>query len=104
MRMGGKARLWVVALAFTTLLVFRGEGRCQSVVPGTYPLPVMPRTLEVFSQVPLSVPPFGFLRTAQCDDSGTMFFAVTSGPPRSGVTYLSISADGQKQIVYHPPD
>jgi len=62
----------------------------------------MTRTLEVFKQIPLTVSPFGYLRMAQCDDSGDMFFAAAA-PPRSGVTYLSISNDGQKQTVYEIP-
>lgn len=103
-----KRRLFcLIVVAMSLPLLFRVEARCQSVLPGSgdlLPSPVVPQTLQPFSQVPLSVPAFGWLRTAQCDDSGTMFFATTAGPPRSGVTYLSISADGQKQTVYHPPD
>ncbi|HVT96202.1 MAG TPA: hypothetical protein VHE33_01765 [Acidobacteriaceae bacterium] len=95
--------LAAIAIPFT--LFVRADGRCQSILPGpgdSVPAPMIPQPLQVFSQVPLSTPPFGYLRTAQCDDSGTMFFAAST-PPRTGVTYLSLSADGQRQTVYPMP-
>lgn len=103
MRLCGRLFQLLAVGACLPLLVQAG-GHAQSVLPAAVATaPVMPRTLAVFSQEPLSVPPFGYLRTAQCDDSGTMFFAAAA-PPRTGVTYLSISADGQKQTVYQMPE
>ena len=91
--------------AIALALVISGDAGGQSIavpIDNSIPAPVLPQYLKVFTEIPLSVPPFGYLRTAQCDDSGTMFFAAAL-PPRTGVTYLSISSDGQKQTVYHLP-
>jgi hypothetical protein len=60
-----------------------------------------PRALEAFTRVPLSVPPFGYFGTLQCDASGTMFFE--AGLPQNARAYLSISRDGQKQTIYSLP-
>ncbi len=60
------------------------------------------RVLQVFSRIPLSVPPFGYYGVPQCDASGRMFFE-TATPPQSTTVYLSISADGENQVVYNPP-
>lgn len=99
------AGLFRLAILAGASLILPATGRCQSVALGAgnpMPAPAMPETLRVFSEIPLSVPSFGYLGTAECDDSGTMFFAAAT-PPRTGVTYLSISADGQKQTVYAMP-
>lgn len=63
------------------------------------------RTLDVFTTTPLSIAPFAILGTAQCDESGRMFFAsLPSLIPRSeNVVYVSLSGDGQKQVLYRLP-
>jgi len=60
------------------------------------------RTLEVFSSIPLSVPPFGFFGSPQCDATGRMFFEAGT-PPSNDRIYLAISADGQRQTIYALP-
>jgi hypothetical protein len=63
------------------------------------------RTLSVFTTTPLSVATFGFLGSAQCDESGRTFFASFSSliPSTEHAVYMSLSADGQGQVVYDLP-
>lgn len=79
----------------------------QNIPPewGTAPQIQFARTLDVFATTPLSIAPFAILGTAQCDESGRMFFAsLPSLIPRSeNVVYVSLSADGQRQVVYQLP-
>lgn len=107
MRMSLRERsLCLVAIMVAFSLALCLEARCQSAAPQSYnansPI-VFPTVLSAFSQQPLSVAPFAYLRMAQCDDSGRMFFAAAPGGAVGGVTYLSISADGEEQANYDIP-
>jgi hypothetical protein len=92
---------FVVGLSLT----LHAEGHCQSIAPelaNSNPVILFPRTLQAFSQQPLSVRDFGYFGTAQCDDSGPMFFAASPGAV-GGITYLSVSADGEEHTGYDVP-
>lgn len=79
----------------------------HSEVPGwaTTPQIQFAQTLDVFTSIPLSIAPFGVLGSAQCDESGRMFFASFSSlvPGTQSAVFMSLSADGQRQAVYALP-
>jgi hypothetical protein len=72
-----------------------------AIAPPAEPI-VFPRVLTAFSTTPLTVPPFGSFGEPQCDDAGTMFFE-TGAPGQQQSIYLSISADGGRQVAYTVP-
>lgn len=96
-------------LCSASIVAFLGlnpAARCQSV--GQSPQAsnsaiVFPTVLSAFSQEPLSVPSFSYTAFPPCDDSGDMFFAAAPGGAVGGITYLSISSEGEEQTVYDVP-
>lgn len=100
-----KSLLCLSTVAFALSAGLCPEVRCQSLAqePSNSSSPIVfPTVLSGVSQEPLSVPSFGYFGMAQCDDSGTMFFAAAAGAV-GGITYLSISSDGDEQTVYDLP-
>lgn len=88
-----------VTLGFFNLTGGAGfHGLSKAVAP-----PPPAHTLSIFSTTPLSVPPFGYFGTPQCDAAGRMFFKASVPPLGIGMVYLSISADGQRQSIYQLP-